>query len=514
MMQTQAIFANMPSETIPDGNIVTKNRQHINHEKSVDKKVVDGRQDPDGSIFESDETSEQHLASPLLEFIDALNASLEDVSEEGDVKNEDPIQMETPILFQLQDRVEMGDRDGIPVVNDKLDVFLKEGAEQEPVSEKILPLQDLKDGGVRIKTETSDALVQRAGLTGEQLVENTADGEKGPVKDTDQPIFVKNETKPHVNEFQTRTMPVVDTKTVRGDDEKKIIDAKSLLKADDGKSVGRTENNAAVATTNLQNRNHSGKNNRGEPKNRFMKNSPEKIQSSKVEEAVPESRIDEKPVSHKKRWNLDEKTVRGVAELEGTTEKSAETGPTISKSFSTGIEQRPLILQPSTKRPEPIAQIAKGDQPLSVTKSLQTDVMNQIVEKAVLKTRKNRPEMTIKLKPEFMGNVRMNITTHDKQIMIKVMAEHPVVKDIIESNIHQLRAELNNQGMEIDKFEVLVYKDPDQSGEHQNHSRFNSGKFLNDNNENKQKQQDSLSDNKQIFREDDDLLTDGIDYFA
>ena len=44
-----------------------------------------------------------------------------------------------------------------------------------------------------------------------------------------------------------------------------------------------------------------------------------------------------------------------------------------------------------------------------------------------------------------------------------ISAENNLVKQIIENNIHLLRAELLNHGLEIDKFEVSVGQD---SGQH------------------------------------------------
>jgi len=36
------------------------------------------------------------------------------------------------------------------------------------------------------------------------------------------------------------------------------------------------------------------------------------------------------------------------------------------------------------------------------------------------------------------------------------------VKEVIENNINQLKTDLQNQGLEVDKFEVFVSKDSDQ----------------------------------------------------
>jgi len=92
----------------------------------------------------------------------------------------------------------------------------------------------------------------------------------------------------------------------------------------------------------------------------------------------------------------------------------------------------------------------------TVQKPLQPDVMSQLVEKAVLNLKNGQTSMRIRLKPEALGHLRMHITTENNQVMIKILTENPLVKEIIETNVNQLRAELQNQGLEIDKFDVSV----------------------------------------------------------
>jgi len=92
----------------------------------------------------------------------------------------------------------------------------------------------------------------------------------------------------------------------------------------------------------------------------------------------------------------------------------------------------------------------------TVQKPLQSDVMSQLVEKAVLNLKNGQTSMRIRLKPEALGHLRMHITTENNQVMIKILTEIPLVKEIIETNVNQLRAELQNQGLEIDKFDVSV----------------------------------------------------------
>jgi len=95
-------------------------------------------------------------------------------------------------------------------------------------------------------------------------------------------------------------------------------------------------------------------------------------------------------------------------------------------------------------------------------KPLQTEVLTQIVKKASFNLKNGQTEVKIDLKPEFLGRIQLKISTENHQVMVRILTELPLVKDIIENNINQLKADLQNQGLEIDKLDVSVANDSDQ----------------------------------------------------
>jgi flagellar hook-length control protein FliK len=98
---------------------------------------------------------------------------------------------------------------------------------------------------------------------------------------------------------------------------------------------------------------------------------------------------------------------------------------------------------------------AKGEP--AATQTLPKDeVVQQIVNSARLRLGSGQSEIRIQLKPEHLGRVRLNIATEQQQVVIKVVADLPMVKELLESNLHQLRTELQGQGLEIHKFDVSV----------------------------------------------------------
>lgn len=89
-------------------------------------------------------------------------------------------------------------------------------------------------------------------------------------------------------------------------------------------------------------------------------------------------------------------------------------------------------------------------------KTFQPAVMKQVVEKAMLNLKNGQSSIRISLKPEALGQLKMQITTENNQVMVKILTEVPIVKDIIEGNLSQLKADFQNQGLEIEKFDVSV----------------------------------------------------------
>jgi flagellar hook-length control protein FliK len=63
-----------------------------------------------------------------------------------------------------------------------------------------------------------------------------------------------------------------------------------------------------------------------------------------------------------------------------------------------------------------------------------------------------------------LGHVKVQVSTENHQVTIKILTELPVAKEMIENNLHQLKAELQGQGLEIDKFEVSLSQGSDKNG--------------------------------------------------
>jgi flagellar hook-length control protein FliK len=101
----------------------------------------------------------------------------------------------------------------------------------------------------------------------------------------------------------------------------------------------------------------------------------------------------------------------------------------------------------------------------SMPSSLRNLTLDQIVRQTAIHLRNGQNEARIDLKPDFFGHIRMQVISKNQQVTVKILAEYGFVKDMIESNFHQLKIELRQQGLEVDRLEVMVSRDPDDSGD-------------------------------------------------
>lgn len=91
-----------------------------------------------------------------------------------------------------------------------------------------------------------------------------------------------------------------------------------------------------------------------------------------------------------------------------------------------------------------------------IEKDTHTDVIRQIVQRMTLRTEKQQSQMIIRLKPDFLGHVKLHVSTENQQVTVRMEAESSVVKDIVEQHMPHLKAELHQHGLHIEKFDVFV----------------------------------------------------------
>jgi flagellar hook-length control protein FliK len=171
-------------------------------------------------------------------------------------------------------------------------------------------------------------------------------------------------------------------------------------------------------------------------------------------EATPDSQSE---VSDDSRSPADKATA-GLAL--STADRIAEEGGSPSLRFDAALRDVRSFAVPegSPDKPAEAAAAVKGRD--TAAAPVKTDVFDQIVQRAAVHVKSDQGEMRIDLKPEFLGHVRLQIVTENQQVTVRILTELPMVRDMIESNIQQLKSDLQQQGLRVERVEVAVADDP------------------------------------------------------
>jgi len=89
----------------------------------------------------------------------------------------------------------------------------------------------------------------------------------------------------------------------------------------------------------------------------------------------------------------------------------------------------------------------------------QIDIIKQVSEKVDVNLFEDRSEMIIKLKPDHLGKVTVEIAVENGNVTAKFLAESEKVKEILESNMQDLKDHLAKQGMVVQDLSVSVGND-------------------------------------------------------
>jgi flagellar hook-length control protein FliK len=88
-------------------------------------------------------------------------------------------------------------------------------------------------------------------------------------------------------------------------------------------------------------------------------------------------------------------------------------------------------------------------------------IIPQVVEGASNLLRSGSGRVTITLHPPQLGTIDMDIQVRDNKVSLLMLADNHEVKQVLESSLTQLRNALSDQGLQVDRVDVLVQ---DRSG--------------------------------------------------
>ena len=170
-----------------------------------------------------------------------------------------------------------------------------------------------------------------------------------------------------------------------------------------------------------------------------------------------------------------DKNSSGQGEIRGSQDGTSAS----ANKFNVDVEQNLKINDLISPSQRPV--VGEGTSPSSTAhvemraNIPKTDVLNQIVDRAVFKLNNEQSEVRIDLKPDFLGHVRLQIVTDSHQVNLRILAESSIVKELIDGNLGQLKNDLQSQGLKVDEIEVAVAKDFNDYGRNRDFSAHGEG---------------------------------------
>jgi hypothetical protein len=142
--------------------------------------------------------------------------------------------------------------------------------------------------------------------------------------------------------------------------------------------------------------------------------------------------------------------------------------PSEGEGFAEGLAAMRRELPPSAAAEGNAEKTADGPAVANVKEDIggtgRSGVLDQMVQRAAVHLKDGHGEISIDLKPEFLGRVRMQIATENQQVTVRIVTDLPAVRDLIESGLTQLKSELQSQGLQVERLEVAVADDHRQRG--------------------------------------------------
>ena len=87
------------------------------------------------------------------------------------------------------------------------------------------------------------------------------------------------------------------------------------------------------------------------------------------------------------------------------------------------------------------------------------DPLPKIADKMMIMIRTGEYKSRLQITPPELGKLDIDLTVKNGHIHASLSTENVLVKEVIESNLNQLKQQLNNQGLTVDSFDVMVGPD-------------------------------------------------------
>ena len=91
-----------------------------------------------------------------------------------------------------------------------------------------------------------------------------------------------------------------------------------------------------------------------------------------------------------------------------------------------------------------------------LTPELSHSVLEQVVKGLAFQVQGNISEMRLMLKPESLGDMALKVRVEDGKLQAQIDVSQPAIKAIVETNLSQLRQELTNSGIDVQRIDVFA----------------------------------------------------------
>jgi flagellar hook-length control protein FliK len=119
-----------------------------------------------------------------------------------------------------------------------------------------------------------------------------------------------------------------------------------------------------------------------------------------------------------------------------------------------------------------IGKVNQANTPANLSQALP-----KIVDKIMIMIRTGEYKGRIKITPPDLGKLDIDLTIKNGHIHANLSTENAAVKEIIEANLNQLKQQLNNQGLTVDGFDVMVGLDNGKREESNTWAEGRNGKY-------------------------------------
>jgi flagellar hook-length control protein FliK len=142
---------------------------------------------------------------------------------------------------------------------------------------------------------------------------------------------------------------------------------------------------------------------------------------------------------------------------------------------------------------------------------LSTELSEMITERMHVSKNGDETNIRIKLSPENLGQLDIRLTTSEGKVTAHIVTATAGAKELIESQLHQLRHTLVQQGIQLDKVEVVQQPQGSQNtfmqdGRGEQGQQFHQGK------QRRGKGEYELEDNPLVTNEREESTSGGINY--